>query len=445
VKYHPASLMLRVWTFCVLTYLILPFQMENRTLTVYGFLILGLFILCFCGGALMATGPMKQAAPPPEVRINFSRSDMLLKIAAVGTILAFGYDVLSQGGLDLAGAYAERSDRANDLLTGAASDSSLAFQIGFLLYPASYIYIVREIAFREKPDVRLILIFGLIPVLFATLGMGGRAPLFYAILLVGYGFVMRRMTFGGSHGHLPKAASKRSNAAIKLLLFVSLLLAARYFVDVFVIRAESAGGIAGMFDVARDIWGVKFDGYFSNFLFSALGEEYTYLIFIFSWYLVQGLVMSNVLFTEYSGPAHLGIYGIDLAAALARRINGDFVADRFGALLQLNTYGFLPSAFGSLYVDLFFFGLAGCILWGWLAGLVYRRVKQADDPRWVLLVPFINLGIFFSLINTPIGFSNGFVIHFWLLVVFFTAKKMVRVSPLAQRNNTRPLQPVIAG
>ncbi len=437
--------MLRVWTFCVLTYLILPFQMENRTLTAYGFFILGLFILFFCGGARLATKSLKQTAPPPDVWINFSRSDTLLKIAAMVTVLAFGYDVVSQGGLDLAAAYAERSDRANDLLTGAASSSSLAFQIGFLLYPASYIYIVREIAFRAKPVVWSIAIFGLIPILFATLSMGGRAPLFYGVLLVGYGFVIRRLTFGGARERLQQAASKRSNRAIKLLLVVSLLLATRYFVDVFFVRAESVGGVAGMFDVARDIWGVKFDGYLAGFLLFVLGEEYTYLLFIFSWYLVQGLVMSNVIFTEYAGPAHLGVYGIDLAAALARRIDGDFVADRFGALLQLNTYGFLPSAFGSLYVDMFFFGLVACAIWGWLAGLVYRRVKQADDPRWVLMVPFVNLGIFFSLINTPIGFSNGLVIYFWLLVVFFTARTVVHVSPSAQSNNVRPLQQVIAG
>ena len=444
MKYHPASLMLRVWTLCVLTYLILPFQMENRTLTVYGFLILGLFILCFCGGALVATRPLKQASSPTDVQIDFSWSDIVLKVAAVGTILAFGYDLVSQGGIDLAAAYAERSERANNLLLGVISDSGLAFQIGFLLYPAAYIYIVREIAFRIKPSVWSIAIFGLLPILFATLSMGGRSPLFFGVLVVGYGFVMRRQTFGGLHGHLPQAASKQSNAAIKLLLIVSLLLAARYFVDVFIVRAESVGGIAVMFDVARDIWGVKFDGYLSGFMFSVMGEEYTYLIFIFSWYLVQGIVMSNVLFSEYDGPAHLGIYGIDLAAALARRINGDFVAERFGALLQLNIYGFLPSAFGSLYVDLFFYGLAACMIWGWLAGLVYRRVKQADDPRWLLLVPFINLGIFFSLINTPVGFSNGLMIYFWLLFVFFTAKKTVNVPPTEQRSQAIQLRPVIA-
>lgn len=436
--------MLRVWIFCILTYLILPFQMENRTLTAYGFFILGLFIVCFCIGALMATRTMMQAAPRLNVQIDFSSSDTLLKIAAVATVLAFGYDVISQGGFDIVEAYAVRSARANDLLEGAASNSGFAFQIGFILYPASYVYIVREVAFREKPVVWSVAIYGLMPILFATLSMGGRAPLFYGIILVGYGFVMRRLTVGGDRGHLPQAASRRSNIAIKVLLVVSLLLAARYFVDVFIVRAESAGGVAGMFDVARDIWGVRFDGRLSGFLFSVLGEENTYLIFIFSWYLVQGLVMSNVLFSEYAGPAHLGIYGIDLAAALARRINGDFVAERFGALLQLNTYGFLPSAFGSLYVDLFFFGLVACVIWGWLAGLVYRRVKQADDPRWVLLVPFVNLGIFFSLINTPIGFSNGFMIYLWLLVVFFTAK-VVNVSPPIRRGKVLSGRPVIVG
>lgn len=437
MKYHPASLMLRVWTFCVLTYLILPFQMENRTLTVYGFLILGLFLLCFCGGALLVTRPLKQQAPPLNVQVDFSSSDTMLKVVAVISIVAFVYDLIGQGGLNLAESYAVRSGRANDLLIGAASDSSLAFQVGFLLYPASYVYMVREVAFRIKPAVWSTLIFGLAPILFAALAMGGRAPILFAVLIVGYSFVMRRLTFGGDSGHLPQIASKQSNIAIKAFLLVFLLLAVRYFVDVFVVRAELSGGAAGMFDVARDTWGVKFDGFLSGLLFSVFGEEYTYLIFIFSWYLVQGLVMSNILFTEYAGPAHLGIYGIDIAAAAARRINGDFVAERFGALLQLNTYGFLPSAFGSLYVDLFFFGLIACLIWGWLAGLVYRRVKQADDPRWILLVPFVNIGIFFSLINTPVGFSNGFVIYLWLLIVFFRSKTVVCMPPASQRSDVR--------
>ena len=149
--------------------------------------------------------------------------------------------------------------------------------------------------------------------------------------------------------------------------------------------------------------------------------------------------MSNVLFTEYTTPAQLGIYGVDLVAAVMRRLDGNRVADGFAALLNLNTYGFLPSAFGSLYVDFLLLGIFVAGLWGWLAGVVYRNVKRARDPRWLLIAPFISLGIFFSLINTPIGFSNGLMTHFWMLVAFFTATTMVRV-PLGSRSLPAPVQ-----
>jgi hypothetical protein len=433
--YHPASLMLRVWTFCVLTYLILPFQMESRPLTVFGFFILALFIGSFCIGSLVASRPLRQQPQTREVRLNFAQADVILRAALIIAILAFGYDLVSQGGFDLASSYADRSDRANALLIGAASDSSTAFQIGFLFYPAAYVYILREVGFREQPSIRNVALFGLLPVLIATLAMGGRAPLFYAILLLVYGFRIRAQVFGESSIRLPGMPGGRVGAGLKILLAVSLLLASRYFVNVFFVRAESSGGVQGMFAVARDSWGVNFEGAGSGFLFAVLGEEYAYLLFIFTWYLVQGLVMSNVLFTEYDGPANLGIYGIDLAAALMRRVNGDFVADRFGALLQLNTYGFLPSAFGSLYVDLFFFGLIACAIWGWLTGFVYHRIRQGRDPRYLFVAPFVTLGIFFSLINTPIGFSNGLMTHFWMLVVFFTSIRMTRVTPDAVRHN----------
>ncbi len=410
-------------------YLILPFRMEGRTLTTYGFIILGAFIACFCAGALLASRPMAAAPRSKDVRLNFALADNILRVAVMITIVAFGYDLISQGGFDLASSYQDRSDRAGALLAGAASDSSIGFQIGFLFYPAAYVYILREIGFSERPSIRNVVMFGLFPVLIATLAMGGRAPLFYAILLVPFGFSIRTKLFGPGNLKLPSLPSGRTGAGMKLLLIVSVVLAARYFVSVFFVRADASGGAAGMFGVARDQWGVSFNGFGSGFLFTVLGEEYTYLLFIFTWYLVQGLVMSNVLFSEYAGPANLGIYGVDLAAALMRRINGDFVADRFGALLQLNTYGFLPSAFGSLYVDLFFFGLIVCVLWGWLAGFVYMRVQQGQDPRYLLIAPFITLGVFFSLINTPIGFSNGLLTHFWMLVVFFTVIRMVRVAP----------------
>lgn len=424
---HPAISMIKVWLFCVLLYLILPFQLESRVLTVYGFVMLFAFIVVFCLGAFLASPTRKQAVHKVETKVDFGLTDKVLKMAAIIALVAFAVDVFNSGIGDLAASYQDRSDRANDLLLGAKSNSSLAFQIGFLFYPACYVFLLREIGFKLKPNIRDAILFGLLPVLLGTLSLGGRAPLFYALLMVAFGFRIRKDVFGAVIGSGNVLPAGRLGTGVKLLLGVSLVLATVYFVQVFFVRAQSVGGAQGMFDIARESWGITFNGYLSQFLFAVFGDEITYLIFIFSWYLVQGLVMSNVLFTEYTTPAQLGIYGVDLVAALMRRIDGDLVGRGFAALLDLNTYGFLPSAFGSAYVDFLYFGFLMVGLWGWLAGTVYARVKQGRDPRWLLIAPFVSLGIFFSLINTPIGFSNGLMTHIWMLIAFFTAKTLVRV------------------
>ena len=186
-----------------------------------------------------------------------------------------------------------------------------------------------------------------------------------------------------------------------------------------------------MFGVAETIWGIGFRGPMADLMFRVLGNEVTYVIFIFNWYVVQGLPMSNILFSDYNGPMQLGVYGVDLISALVRRLNGALVARHFDALQQLGTYGFLTSAFGSLYVDLWFFGIAISAAWGALAALVYQRIRSARDSRWLMLAPVVSMGILFSLINTPLGFSNGLVTHLWMVGAFLSARqlKVRRQSP----------------
>lgn len=439
MKFHPAVLMLLVWMGCIAAFYILPFQLEGRVMTVYGFMILMLFIATFCVGALAAARPQPQQPRPSDLTINFQMTDRILMVAAVIAVLASLLDVQGRNVLDLADAYQVRSDRAGALLAGGASESTIWFQLAFLTYPAGYVYIVREVAFRPRPVPWRIGMFGLAPVVLTSLAMGGRAPLFYALLMLVMGFMLRKQLFKPQ----PKRAvpARRAipgrpvrkpfklNAPAKAAIGLLGVLAFFYFIQVFFARADVAGGVEGMFGVASSSWGVNFNGHFSNIIFGAFGADGAYLIFIFVWYLVQGLVMSNAIFSDYDGGMLLGGYGIDLAAALLRRVNGEFIADGYAVLLQMNTYGFLPSAFGSLYVDLKFFGLIPCLIWGWVAGKVYAKVKQGQDPRWLLAVPFISVGIFFSLINTPIGFSNGFVTHIWLIAAFLTAKVVRRPAP----------------
>jgi len=438
MKHHPAVLMLAVWLACIAIFYILPFQLEGgRVMTLYGFLILVLFIGVFSAGSLAAARPQPQQPRPTNLTVDFTMTDRVLMAAGIIAILASILDVQGRNLLDLADAYQVRSDRAGALLAGGQSDSTIWFQIAFLTYPAGYVYIVREVGFRARPMAWRLAVFGMGPVVLAALAMGGRAPLFYAILMVVFGFALRKEVFPRQARPVPQRAraahARPRRKPFKLgapakvgLAFVGAI-ALVYFIQVFFARADVAGGVDSMFGVAGQSWGVNFNGRFSDIFFNLLGPDGTYLVFIFSWYAVQGFVMSNSIFSEYDGGMLLGTYGVDLIGALVRRLNGEFIGAGYADLLQMNVYGFLPSAFGSLYVDLHFFGLLPCLIWGWLAGKVYGKVRQGRDPRWLIAAPFITLGVIFSIVNTPVGFSNGFVTHAWMIAAFLTARVQTRV------------------
>lgn len=452
MKYHPAVLMLMVWAGCIAAFYLLPFRLEGRIMTLYGFMILFLFIAAFCAGALAAARPHPQRPRIPDIAIDFRLTDRILMAAGVIAVLASLIDVQGRNVLDLADAYQLRSDRASALMLGGSSDSTIWFQFAFLTYPAGYIYLVREIAYQRRPALWRIGAFGLAPVVLASLAMGGRAPLFYAMVMLVYGFALRKQLFkpraqpaarpGRRVPGKPVRKPFKLGGPAKLALGLFGAVGFLYFIQVFFARADVVGGVEVMFGVAQMSWGVNFNGAFSGVFFTLFGAEGTYLIFIFVWYLVQGLVMSNAIFSDYQGAMLFGGYGIDLMSALMRRLNGEFLAGAYAELLDLNVYGFLPSAFGSLFVDLKFFGLLPCLLWGWLTGKVYAKVREGRDPRWLMMVPFITVGIFFSLINTPIGFSNGLVTHIWMIAAFVTSKVVTR--PVAAR--TAPArQAVMAG
>lgn len=433
---HPAFMMLTVWAFAVLAFVVLPFQLEYRTMSLYGMAILGLFILAFCLGAFVQSPVMAQREWKVAQLPDFTVADRLLKIAAAFAIVAFAFEMARTNVFDLAATYIERSDRATALINGQASDSSIAFQIGFLFYPASFVFIIRELVFRQNISLPRLGLYGILPMLMASLALGGRSPLLYGMLIVLLALRLRRIVWPKPEGAKRKLSS--GDLGLRVALGVAGLIGLNYFVTVFVVRAESVGGVGAMFDIAANSWGVSFDGVLSRPLLAILGEGNTYLLFVFSWYLVQGIVISNAVFTDYTGPMHFGIYGVDLAAALARRIDGSFVSVRFLELLDMNIIGFLPSAWGSLYVDFGFYGLAFAAVWGALAALVYRKIREAEDPRYLIWAPIVTMGLFFSLINTPIGFSNGLMTHFWAVVVFMasrygTAKIGLREQAVAGR------------
>ena len=255
MRYHPVVLMLVVWGLCIAAFTILPFQLENRVMSLYGFFILSLFIAVFCAGALAAALPQAQKPRRRDVTVDFRLADRALMAAGVIAILASLIDTSGRNVLDLADAYQIRSERAGNLMAGDERGGSIWFQLAFLTYPASYIYLVREIGFRARPVLWKVVVFGLMPVTMASLAMGGRAPLFYALLMLIYGFALRKHTFPkgkpGAPGVGPQAVVRprrkpllpfRLTAPVKVAIGVLGAVMMIYFVQVFLTRADVAGG-----------------------------------------------------------------------------------------------------------------------------------------------------------------------------------------------------------
>ena len=420
--------MMMVWIGALLAFMILPFQLTYRTISSEGIVVLFVFLGVFCLGGLLRTVYLPQKPVTPPSGLVFDRADLLLKTLSLIAIVTMGLEVVRGGGLDLGSAYEVRSEQAQAMLNGGLSQSSGIFKIGFISYPAGYVYLARSILLEAKPKWFPVFVFGLLPVALAGLAMGGRAPIFNGLAYAFFAYRARVYLFGKKKPVVDAPRPRKMNPFVKFVVFGLGFLAFNYFINVFIVRAEVAGGAESMLQIAATQWGVTFAGPRADLMNDVFGPVTTYLIFVFVWYLIQGLVMSNSLFTIYDGAPMLGVYGIDILTAIMRRVDPAGVSDGFGYLLNLETYGFLPSAYGTLFVDYLYGGLAFAFLWGWLAALVYRNIRRGIDPRWFLFSPFITLGIIFSLVNTPLGFSNGFITHFWLVVSFLLIRR-VRQSP----------------
>ena len=348
-------------------------------------------------------------------------------LASVLSTVFLTLDFWNKEIFDLASAFAQRNETANALLNAEASNSSIWFQIAFLLYPSGYVYSVVHALYAYRLKWWKLVVFGMLPVLLATIVMGGRTPIFLVAFLTWLALKERDKIYQrNSHELKYSMRSKPSRQRKWLYRFcwsVFLVILLKYFVDVFLVRAESIGGSIAMFDYAKQTWGVGFNGPLSGLIITFFGQEISYLIFIFAWYITQGFVMSTYLFSAYDGPLQMGIYGVDLVSALMRRFDPLRVADGFNSLFSLGTYGFLPSAWGSLYVDFGLFGIVFCVFWGYFAALCYRRIVLQRRADWFFLGPFTTIGIVLSIINTPFGFANGLVIYVWLYVAFLLLKR----------------------
>jgi hypothetical protein len=417
---HPAKTMLSVWGLCLAAFAFLPYQLLDRDLTAHGLMVLAIFIGFYLVGTFLVPTRQQASSTAPSISIDATKAETWLMVVTFFANVFFILDAKDKNIFDLVLAYELRSAAADALLKADTSTSSLWFQLAFLFYPAGYVFIAVHGLYAPKVQTWKITVFGLLPIILGTLSMGGRNPIFYALIVVWLVFRERRKM---EHINIKnKKISNRRKWFLRITWLVILVVLFQFFIAIFMVRAGVAGGASDMFLHAEQVWGVGFRGPLSEIIFAIFGEDIAYFIFIFSWYLVQGFVISNYLFSAYDGPLQIGAYGIDLLTAFMRRLDPDRLAEGFNFLLTLGTYGFLPSAWGSLYVDFGFFGIVFCVVWGAFTALCYRRIVVQRRKDWLLIGPFVSIGIIFSVINTPLGFTNGFVTHSWLLGAFLLLK-----------------------
>lgn len=418
---HPAYMMLLVWVSAGLSFYVLPYVFVDRYFSIDGLLGLFLFLFSFCFGALLRTPPLTGNPILPDRPAQFGMISSLLSFVSISSVILFSLDMFQHGALSLSALTVHRDIQAQALLHGAPSTSSIFFKIAFLLYPAGYSYAAICIIMKKHVPIFRLSLFGLAPGVLASLAMGGRTPLLCTLLILGISFAVRLRLH-------PKPFSEgvmRSGVFPFIVKITAAFLAAAafaYFSKVFLLRAQAMGGASAMLDNAADLWGVTFEGTAADAMLKWFGDAVTYLIFVFSWYFNQGFLISTQILASYHGNPLYGAYGIDLFSAVLRRVTPDWLSAQFEYLLTLGTYGFYPSAFGSLYIDLGYFGLLFSFMWGWASGTVYEKVRMGDDVRFHFLYPFVVMGIILSLINTPLGVGNGFVTYLWLLASFFAMK-----------------------
>lgn len=416
MRTHPGILMLVIWGLAVAAFMVLPFQLETRTVTMNGYLVLSLFLVTFVVGTFVASPVLPRRGRIAYDSVNVSKADALIRVVTVITVSSLLIESATTSFATLEDAFQDRNARSVGVLMGHDTGGSIFFQIGFLTYPIAYVTIVREALIQEHIRLARLALIGFAPPVLASLVMGGRGPILYAFVVLVAALLTRRILFSRNRKQQAKKSGGK-RLAMSFFLVIGMLISMNYFVEVFLVRASVAGGVDAMTQIAAYNWGVSFDGPGSETLRAIVGNGNTYLIYVFIWYLVQGLVISNTVFSEFVGDPTLGIYGLDLATAVVRRIDPHLVSSKLAPLAALNVYGFLPNAFGSLYVDFKYYALIPTFAWGFACGFAYRRMARSSDVRWLLVWPFVVVGLLFSLLNTPLGFGNGLVTHLWLLTV----------------------------
>ncbi len=98
-----------------------------------------------------------------------------------------------------------------------------------------------------------------------------------------------------------------------------------------------------------------------------------------------------------------------------------FLKHSYGVLLQANVYGFFTGAWTALYIDFNLFSMILTLIWGYIVGRAWFHFKNYPNILSGITYVFSIYSIFISFVSSPFGFSNSFMIFFWLIPFCFSS------------------------
>lgn len=420
---HPAVVMILFWTSIISIYFFGPIRLTPG-MSVVGGLFLCTHILLFITGSAIALILSYKNAPHRALIVDDQHAmqqliSIFLLISVLGGLFSILGRIADLDEINLMAISKLRTLKAQSLLHGGEASSSILSMLAFFMYPAGFIALVAAILqYEEISNLARLLVYIFIGIMFCVAILaGGRSPILLLILFVSIACYTRTVL---GKSWMPHSRVLRWGSVGLLLAFVA------YSSIIWSVRSNESGKSTEQYlQHAANVWGAAPRPYLlaaSNWLnhpnltFSVLGPVF---------YLTQSIsVTEKILATAEDIPHVLGGYHIDLMAAVLRRIpeSALLLKDNYEILLNTSIYGYFTGAWGALFIDFGYFSLLAAMIWGFLAGLSWVKLKNNPTLLTSVFYVFWIYSIMISFASPPFGFSNSLMVFVWFVLFYLVSK-----------------------
>lgn len=427
---HPAIVMILFWCSILFVYFFGPIRLTPG-MSFPGALFLFTHVILFITGSAIAL-ILSYKKTPYRVLIVDNQQVMqqliciFLFISVLGGLFSILGRIADLDDLSLMAISKLRTLKAQSLLHGGEAHSNVLSTLAFFMYPAGFIALVAAILqYEEISRLARLLIYVFIIIIFCVAVLaGGRSPILLLLLFVSIA-CYTRTTLGKPW--MPHSRFLRWGSIALLLAFVV------YSSIIWSVRSTESGKNTEQYlQHAAQVWGAHPKPWLlatstrlnrPNLTFSVLGPVF---------YLTQNiLVTEKILALPEEIPHVYGSYHIDLLAAVFRRIPEStlLLKENYETLLNTGIYGYFTGAWGALFIDFGYFSLLAAMVWGFLAGLSWGKLKNNPTLLTSIFYVFWIYSIMISFASPPFGFSNSLMVFIWFILFYLVSKLRSAFSP----------------